>query len=295
MEAVIRTDALTKRYGRARGIDNVDLTVERGDVFGFIGPNGAGKSTLIRTLLGLIKPSGGAAQVFGLDILKHKREILRRIGYMPSEASYYPRMRVKDVLRLSADLRRMDCSQEADRLCGWFDLDINRQVSALSFGNRKKVSIILALQHSPTLLIFDEPTSGLDPVVQKAFWDVVTRRNEQGATIFLSSHVLSEVQHHCRHAAIIREGRIVVSDTVENLSRSSARRVTLRGAGELPELPPGVLDMHKSNNETGFLFSGDMKALMNSLQDVPYTDITVTEPELEEIFFHFYEKAGARQ
>ena len=294
MDAVIVANALTKRYGRARGIDNVDLAVEKGDVFGFIGPNGAGKSTLIRTLLGLIRPSGGSAQVFGLDIVRHKKEILRRIGYMPSEASYYPRMRVKDVLRLSADLRRMDCEREAERLCDWFDLDMNRQVSALSFGNRKKVSIVAALQHNPTLLILDEPTSGLDPVVQKAFWDLVTQRNEQGATIFLSSHVLSEVQQHCRHAAIIREGRIVVSDAVESLARTNARRVTLRGVDELPELPPGVLDMHHHRGEAGFLFTGDIKGLMSRLQDVPFTDITVTEPELEEIFFHFYEKAGER-
>ncbi len=294
MDAVISTDALTKRYGRARGIENVDLVVQKGDIFGFIGPNGAGKSTLIRTLLGLIRPSGGSAQVFGLDILKHKKEILRRIGYMPSEASYYPRMRVKDVLRLSAHLRRMDCSKEAQRLCDWFDLDMNRQVSALSFGNRKKVSIVAALQHNPTLLILDEPTSGLDPLIQRAFWDLVTQRNNEGTTIFLSSHVLSEVQHHCRHAAIIREGRIVVSDAVESLSRTTARRVTLRGVQELPALPPGVLETHHSQNEVGILYSGDMKALMNSLQEVPFTDITITEPELEEIFFHFYEKAGAR-
>ncbi|NLZ89591.1 MAG: ABC transporter ATP-binding protein [Clostridiales bacterium] len=292
--AVISTDALTKRYGRARGIENVDLSVNHGDIFGFIGPNGAGKSTLIRTLLGLIRPSGGHAQVFGLDILKKKKEILRRIGYMPAEASYYPKMRARDVLRMSADLRRMDCSREAARLCERFDLDPSRQVAELSFGNRKKVSIVCALQHNPTLLILDEPTSGLDPLIQKAFWEVLKQRNAEGTTIFLSSHVLSEVQHHCRHAAIIREGRIIVSGTVEELSRSSARRVTLRGISELPPLPEGVLEVSHSSSEIALLYSGDMKQLMNALAPVPFTDITITEPELEEIFFHFYEKAGER-
>jgi len=291
VEQAIVTRHLTKRYGRARGIEAVDLTVGRGDIFGFIGPNGAGKSTFIRTLLGLIKATSGTAEVLGRS-LSHKTEILRRVGYMPSELAYYPRMKVKDVFALSGRLRHQDCEKESWVLCDRLTLDPNRMVEDLSFGNRKKVAIICALQHKPELLILDEPTSGLDPLVQHAFWDVITERNRQGTTVFLSSHVLSEVQHHCQHAAIIREGRLVASDSVENLARSLARRVTLRGPEELPpevEALDGVLEVQRHGRETTILFSGDLHALVAQLNMLPYTDLTIAEPELEEIFMHFYE------
>ena len=292
VEQAIITRRLTKRYGRARGIEAVDLSVDSGDIFGFIGPNGAGKSTLIRTLLGLIKASGGSAEVLGLPLAR-KTEILRRVGYMPSELAYYARMKVKDVFALSGHLRHQDCEKESWVLCDRLALDPNRMVEDLSFGNKKKVAIVCALQHKPELLILDEPTSGLDPLVQHAFWDVVTQRNQQGTTVFLSSHVLSEVQHHCRHAAIIREGRLVANDSVENLARSLARRITLRGPEVLPpevEALEGVLDVQRHGNETNILFSGDLHGLVAQLNQLPYTDLTIAEPELEEIFMHFYEK-----
>ncbi len=292
MDAAIVTNQLTKRYGRARGIEALDLSVQRGDIFGFIGPNGAGKSTLIRTLLGLIRPSGGSAQVLGLP-LSRKRDILRRVGYMPSEAAYYPRMKVKDVFRMSGQLRGKDCEKESWVLCDKLSLDPNRYVADLSFGNKKKVAIVCALQHKPELLILDEPTSGLDPLMQRAFWDVITQRNEQGSTIFLSSHVLSEVQHHCRHAAIIREGRLIVSDTVDNLARSAAKRVTLRGLDALPAQisnMEGVLDIQRHEQELSFLFAGDIHQLVAALPGLDYRDLSIAEPELEDIFMHFYEQ-----
>lgn len=295
MADAILTEKLTKRYGRARGISEVSLQVQQGDVFGFIGPNGAGKSTLIRTLLGLIRASAGSASVLGMSIHTRRRDLLKRVGYMPSEAAYYPRMRVKDVFRMSARLRRKDCERESWVLCDRFELDPNRQVSDLSFGNKKKVAIINALQHRPELLILDEPTSGLDPLIQRVFWDVMRERNREGATIFLSSHVLSEVQHHCRHAAIIREGRLLVSDTVENLGRNAARRVTLRGLSQLPEAArrlPGVIEVHEHDNEVTLLYNGDMHPLVDQLNSLQYSDLLIAEPELEEIFMHFYEKGA---
>ena len=194
----IETSGLTKSYGRARGIVDVDLSVEEGDFFGFIGPNGAGKSTTIRTLLGLIAPSGGSARVLGCDIVTGRREILAQVGYLPSETAFYRGMRVRDVLRLSAKLRHMDCSAEAGRLCERLELDPSRRVEELSLGNRKKVGIVCALQHSPRLYILDEPTSGLDPLMQREFFALLEERCRGGATVFLSSHVLSEVQRHCR-------------------------------------------------------------------------------------------------
>ncbi|MHC1787064.1 MAG: ABC transporter ATP-binding protein [Christensenellales bacterium] len=296
MEQAILTNQLTKRYGRARGIQALDLSVSTGDIFGFIGPNGAGKSTLIRTLLGLIRPSGGSARILGQP-LAHKREILRRVGYMPSEAAYYPRMRVKEVFKMSAQLRRKDCERESWVLCDRLSLDPNRLVQDLSYGNKKKVAIVTALQHRPELLILDEPTGGLDPLMQRAFWDLITERNAQGTTVFLSSHVLSEVQHHCRHAAIIREGSLVVSDTVENLAQNAAKRVTLRGLQDLPPallMLAGVRDPQRHEGEVTFLFSGDVHELMPALAGLSFTDLSIAEPELEEIFMHFYEQGAGR-
>ena len=162
----IRTQKLTKYYGKHRGIDGLDLCVRRGEFFGFIGPNGAGKSTTIRTLLGLISPTGGTASVLGFDIVKDRPKLLEKVGYLPSEVTSYPGMRVKDALRLSADLRRLNCADEAMRLCERLQLDTGKRVDELSFGNRKKAGIVCALQHTPELLILDEPTGGLDPLIQ---------------------------------------------------------------------------------------------------------------------------------
>ena len=218
----IETRKLTKFYGESRGIIDLDLEVGEGEFFGFIGPNGAGKSTTIRTLLGLITPTEGSAQIFGLDIIRDKKKILQRIGYLPSEAAFYSGMKVKDVIKLSANLRKKDCTAEAKLLCERLQLDITRKVEELSFGNKKKVAIVCALQHRPELLILDEPTGGLDPLMQKEFFDILQERNKGGATVFLSSHVLSEIQHNCTRAAIIRDGRIIACDSVEALSKSKA-------------------------------------------------------------------------
>ncbi|MBQ6175228.1 MAG: ABC transporter ATP-binding protein [Clostridia bacterium] len=290
MEA-IRTERLTKYYGKARGIDGLDLTVEAGEFFGFIGPNGAGKSTTIRTLLGLISPTGGGAKVLGMDIVRQKTEILRRVGYLPSEAAFYPKMRVRDVLKLSAGLRQRDCSAEARRLCERLALDPSRRVDELSFGNRKKAAIVCALQHEPELLILDEPTGGLDPLMQREFFDILRERNEVGTTVFLSSHILSEVQRHCTRAAIIREGRIIACDSVEALSRTSARRVTVHGSVDLSSLD-GIRDRTEADRTVSFLYSGEMGALLQVLADGQVSDLSVSEPDLEEIFLHYYGKGG---
>ena len=214
---MIQINHLTKTYGRARGVTDLTLHVPGGGCFGFIGPNGAGKSTTIRTLLGLISPTAGSAKVLGLDCVKARTAILAQVGYMPSEAMFYPEMRVSEVIRLSADLRKRDCRSEAKALCEALELDGRKKIRELSLGNRKKVSIVCALQHRPRLYFLDEPTSGLDPLVQRAFWSELEARRREGATVFLSSHVLYEVQRYCDRAAIIREGRLVVEGTTEEL------------------------------------------------------------------------------
>lgn len=287
----IRITKLTKYYGKNRGIVELDLAVKKGEFFGFIGPNGAGKSTTIRTLLGLISPTGGSAQIFGMDVVKEKQAILQKIGYLPSEASFYPGMNVKDVLKLSANLHKKDCSAEDKLLCDRLQLDTARKVEELSFGNRKKVAIVCALQHCPELLILDEPTGGLDPLMQKAFFDILQERNKQGTTIFLSSHVLSEIQRNCTRAAIIRDGRIIACDSVDALSKTNAKRITVHGQVNLDKLD-GVRDKIESVDSVSFLFGGDINNLIRALSTWRVFDLTVTEPDLEEIFLHYYEKDG---
>ena len=288
---IIETRRLTKFYGKSRGITELDLTVKEGDFFGFIGPNGAGKSTTIRTLLGLIYPTSGEAAIFGKDINRNKTEILSDIGYMPSEATFYSGMKVKDVISLSAKIRKKDCSSEAAKLCERLPLDREKRVEELSLGNRKKVSIVCALQHKPKLCILDEPTSGLDPLMQREFFDILKERHKEGATIFLSSHVLSEIQKNCSRAAIIKEGRLIALDSVENLSKTSAKRVVLHSVNEVPE-GLSVKSVEAAADSVSFLFNGDIKELLNAVNALPINDMTITEPQLEEIFMHYYEKGG---
>ena len=287
----IIAENLTKFYGRARGIDGLDLKVAPGDFFGFIGPNGAGKSTTIRTLLGLISPTSGKAQVLGLDIEKNSREILRRVGYLPSGSSFYNGMRVRDILKLSADLRRKNCDASAAELCERLQLDRNRKVEDLSFGNRKKVGIVCALQHDPELLILDEPTGGLDPLMQHEFFSILQEKNQKGTTVFLSSHILSEIQRYCTRAAVIREGKIIACDTVDRLAESTARRVTLRGGLKREDLPEAV-DWKELGDTVSFLYNGDINKLIRALAGTNVQDMTIAEPDLEEIVLHFYEEGG---
>lgn len=287
----IQTDDLTKYYGKERGIEHIDLTVRQGDFFGFIGPNGAGKSTTIRTLLGLIRPNGGRAQIYGLDTVKEREKILAQVGYLPSEVSFYPGMRVKDVLKLSADLHRRDCRRTGGLLCERLQLDTTRKVEELSFGNRKKTAIVCALQHEPDLLILDEPTSGLDPLMQREFFEILRERNKEGATVFLSSHILSEIQHNCTKAAMIKDGTILTSGSMAELSRTGAKRISIRGSVD-PGALIGVKDLHGTPESVDFLYSGDMNALLQTLSKGDIQDITVTEPDLEEVFLHYYERKG---
>lgn len=288
---VMKTTKLTKYYGKVRGIKELDLTVTHGEFFGFIGPNGAGKSTTIRTVLGLIAPTSGDAMIFGKDVTKEREAILQNIGYLPSEALFYKGMKVKDILRLSADLRKVDCSAESKRLCERLQLDTARKIDDLSFGNRKKVAIVCTLQHRPELLVLDEPTGGLDPLMQKEFFDILRERNREGTTIFLSSHVLSEIQRNCTRAAIIRDGRIIAQGSVDDLSKTSAKRITVHGSIHLENLS-GVRDRKAGEDGISFLYSGDMGSLLRTLASGQVDDLTVTEPDLEEIFLHYYEEDG---
>ena len=287
----IETHDLTKYYGKARGIIRVNLSVEEGECFGFIGPNGAGKSTTIRTLLGLISPTSGEARVRGKDVVKEKTAVLREVGYLPSEAMFYPGMKVQEILKLSADLRKQDCAKEAAALCERLQLDPSRKAEELSFGNRKKVAIVCALQGNAPLLILDEPTGGLDPLMQHEFFSIIRERNAEGATVLLSSHVLSEVQRNCTRAAVIREGEIIACGSVDDLARSNARRITVYGRADLEGLE-GIRDLTAGEDTASFLYSGDMQQLVGRLAAGEIRDLNISEPDLEEIFLHYYEKEG---
>lgn len=287
----IETKGLTKFYGKARGIEDLNLTVEEGEIFGFIGPNGAGKSTTIRTLLGLIRKTGGNASVLGMDIEKDSERIRREVGYLPSEATFYGGMRVGEILEFSAKLRRMDCREEAKRLCERLELDPSRKVGELSLGNRKKVGIVAAMQHKPRLYILDEPTSGLDPLIQRAFFALLKERNAEGATVFLSSHVLSEIGRHCERAGILREGRLIKEERVDKLTGTGVKRVTLHGVSALPEID-GMRDLKIGDSDASFLYSGRADTLIKALAGLTFTDITLTDPDIEDVFLHYYTKEG---
>ena len=275
----IQLSNLTKYYGKSRGILNLNLDVKEGEFFGFIGPNGAGKSTTIRTLLGLITPSSGQAKIFDETIRKRNPQIRSHIGYLPSEAVFYRGIKVKD------------CSAEREILCRRLQLDVNRKVDELSFGNRKKVAIVSALQHQPKLLILDEPTSGLDPLMQREFFHIIRERNEQGATVFLSSHVLSEIQRNCTRAAIIREGRIIACDRVEALSKTNAKRISVQGQVSLDSLEE-IRDLKENDGIFSFLYGGDIHRLLETLSAGTITDLSISDPDLDEIFLHYYENGG---
>ena len=273
-KSAISIQNLTKYYGKHKAVDGLSLNVERGDIFGFLGPNGAGKSTTIRSLLGLIAFQEGEAEILGMDVKTHHREILGKIGYMPSEAMFYPSMKVKEVIRFAADMRKLDCTAEAQMLCERLQVDQNKRIEELSLGNRKKVSIVCAMQHKPELFIFDEPTSGLDPLMQAEFFKLIMEYNKQGTTCFLSSHVLSEIKKYCKHAAIIREGKLICTDTVENLTRTNTKRIR----------------MIRDGKEEDFVFKGDPNQLFAGFAGHNIEDIVIEEPELDEIFMHYYEE-----
>ena len=293
----IDTRKLTKTYGGSRGILDLDLQVEKGDFFGFIGPNGAGKSTTIRTLLGLIHLTSGRASVLGYDIVAEKEKILSKVGYLPSEIFFYPKMRVKDAIRYSADLRGVNCRKRAEELCERLDLDPMKKVEELSLGNRKKAGIICAVQHHPDLLILDEPTSGLDPLMQREFFSILMEENKEGSTIFFSSHILSEVQAYCRSAAFIKEGKILLAGKVSDLEQTGTRKIAVIGSLTKEKLT-GVSGITYTEDagegELKFLYKGDIQKLLTILAGEKIHDITITEPSLEEIFMHYYE-AGERR
>ncbi|WP_353082173.1 ABC transporter ATP-binding protein [Tessaracoccus lapidicaptus] len=297
---VIETKQLTKSYGAARGIVDLDMSVRDGEIYGFIGPNGAGKSTTIRTLLGLIHPTSGTATVFGKDITTSGPEIRQQVGYLPSEVFYYDDMRAIDLLRYSASFYAADRSATEARireLADMFDLDLTKKIDDLSYGNKKKVGIIQGLAHQPRLIILDEPTGGLDPLIQQQFFHRLREENARGATILFSSHILGEVQRLCDRVAIIKEGTIIKVEEIRTLLENQTKRFTLELAGPADPsrfVVDGVSDLAVSNHTVSFLFRGRINDVTSMLAGLDLVDLLVEEPDLEEIFLHYYQRGDGR-
>ncbi|CAH2714734.1 Multidrug efflux system ATP-binding protein [Neobacillus rhizosphaerae] len=290
---VIEIKNLTKTYGKARGITDISFNVEQGEIFGFIGPNGAGKSTTIRTLLSLIYPTSGSATIFGKDCIQFAPEIKKEIGYLPSEVFYYDNMKVKDLLKYSASFYKKDCTKRIKELAEIMDLDLNKKIDDLSLGNKKKVGIVQGLLHEPKLIILDEPTSGLDPLMQQKFFDILEEENKKGATILFSSHILSEVQRLCNRVAIIKEGKIVTVEKISTLKENNYKKLKIETKAPLEKdyfQISGVNKLEVNDNITSFLFRGNINTVMKKIADIEIANLWIEEPDLEEIFMHYYEK-----
>jgi ABC-2 type transport system ATP-binding protein len=292
MTAIIQTEKLTKTYGSHRGIVDVDLAVEEGEVFGFLGPNGAGKTTTIRTILDLIRPTSGRALVFGIDSRADPVAIHRRIGYIPGEFALYDRLTGGQTITYFANLRGGVDAAYQRALIERLDVDPTRRFKEYSKGNKQKVGLIIALQHRPDLLILDEPTSGLDPLVQQSFYSVVREAKAEGRTVFLSSHILSEVERTCDRVAIIREGALVKTDSVEALRDMAHHQVELRFAGSVPAVEfarlPGVTDVAADDHVLRMRVSGAIAPVVQTAARYDLLDFVSREPTLEETFLAQY-------
>jgi ABC-2 type transport system ATP-binding protein len=292
MPAVIETHGLTKRYGRTRGIDGISMTVERGEVFGFLGPNGAGKTTTIRTLLDLLHPTSGSATLFGLDSHADSLAIRARLGNLPGDFAYDPRLSGHELVAFLARVRGMRGLGRAPELAERFRADMDRPLGELSRGNRQKIGLVQAAFHDPELLMLDEPSSGLDPLMQEEFLTFVAEERARGRTVFLSSHELDEVQRACDRVAIIRDGRLVAVESVEDVTGRSYRHVALEIAGGVDpdefRRIPGVLDLVPSGSRLTFKLVGDVDPLIKVAARHTVIDLELSRPTLEEIFLTYY-------
>ncbi len=290
--SIIRTSHLTKSYGKARGIVDLDLAVRPGEVFGYLGPNGAGKTTTIRTLLDFIRPNTGSATVFGLDTHRESLAIRGRVGYLPGELSLYEGMTGREFLRYMANLRGGVAWSRVEELAGRLAANLAQPIRILSHGNKQKLGLIQAFMHQPELLILDEPTQGLDPLVQHEFYRLIAEARAAGRTVFLSSHVLPEVERTCDRVGIIREGVLVAVEDVASLKAKALRRLEIRFAAPPPLAAfaglPGVRDLRIESSSLHSQVAGSLDAMIKAAARFEVLDVISTEPSLEEIFLTYY-------
>jgi ABC-2 type transport system ATP-binding protein len=290
---VLDISMLSKLYGKTIGIEDVSFTLDEGEIFGFIGPNGAGKSTTIRILLNLIFPSGGTAKIMGMDVIKDSKKIKKITGYIPSDANAYPYMTVNEFLNYCMRFYgQKNGNGRRNELAEIFDLDLKKRISDLSFGNRRKVSIVQSLQHNPMFLIMDEPTTGLDPLIQSRFFDLIREENKKGMTLFFSSHILSEIQLLCKRVAIIKDGKIANLEDIGSLRRKQLKKIKI-WPGETNDSDFLIIqgiegDVTRTGDFLSFMYSGDVNDLVRLLALKKMANLTIEEPSLEEIFMHYY-------
>jgi len=287
---VIEASGLCKNYGSNVGIKDINLEIKKGEVFGFIGPNGSGKSTFIRTLLGLLLPTSGSAKLLGQSILERPEEIRKKIGYLPSEVNYYDGMSSRELLEYHAGFYENVYTERIKDLGTLFELDLDRKIEDLSFGNKKKCAIIQSVLHDPELLILDEPTSGLDPLMQNRFFELLEEENKKGTSIFFSSHILSEIQRMCNRAAIIRNGEISAVEDIQILLEKQMKkaRFIFKEDTEITFID-GVQSPVWVNNKLTFDYVGPVKKLIQWMNELDLVDATLEEPDLETIFMNYYQ------
>ncbi|EAE5672168.1 ABC transporter ATP-binding protein [Listeria monocytogenes] len=290
MEA-IKVESLTKNYHKKRAIENVDLSVNEGELYGFIGPNGAGKSTTIKVLLNFIYATSGGATILGKDVVKDSAEIKKMVGYVPSEVRYYPQMTANDIIHYAAKFHHIEnATQKMNKYYEMFSIDPKKRFGEMSLGNKKKVAIVAGLITEPQLFILDEPTNGLDPLMQHYLFKEMTERNKEGMTIFLSSHNLREVQEYCTRAAFIRNGNIIAVEDISN-QQMTGKVIALKGTNlPLEKLTnAGARIIEKETGKARLIFDDDIKTILPLLQEKEITDLTITNQELEDKFMTLYE------
>ncbi|UCE62300.1 MAG: ABC transporter ATP-binding protein [Phycisphaerales bacterium] len=293
MMSLISVDNLTKRYGRRTGVVGLDFNVPAGAMFGFLGPNGAGKTTTIRVLLGFLRPTGGKAGVFGLNTWRDSARIKAEVGYVPGDLRFYPWLTCKSALKIFGQVRGRDLMPAGAELSQDFDLDPDVRVRSMSRGMRQKLGLILALVHEPRLLVLDEPTASLDPLMQKKLYDHLRSLVSAGHTVFFSSHTLSEVEQLCDHVVILREGKLVADETLENLRARARRDVTIvwQDSVKLDAVTvPGFIDVYERHNrQWSASLTGSATELIRWGAQQPIEDLTIGQPDLARLFEQYYE------
>lgn len=288
---VIEIKNLTKVYGKNRGIQDINISVKEGEIYGFIGPNGAGKSTTIKTLLNFIYPTSGEALIFGMDSVKESEKIKEYIGYVPSEVRYYDDVKVKDIIKYAQSFYPKSNKEYVDRICNELELDMNKKMGELSLGNKKKVAIAQSLINNPKLLILDEPTNGLDPLMQKKLFNILIEEKEKGNTVFLSSHNLVEVQNLCDRVCVIKEGKIVDIIEIEKSKTELKLKVTLSSSDITDNIVLNLSDkiLDKNGNLYTFIYSKNIDSLVKELANYKIDELLIEKENLEDAFLNYYE------
>lgn len=282
---------LTKVYGKNRGIQDINISIKEGEIYGFIGPNGAGKSTTIKTLLNFIYPTSGEALIFGMDSVKESEKIKEHIGYVPSEVRYYDDVKVKDIIKYAQSFYPKSNKEYVDRICNELELDMNKKMGELSLGNKKKVAIAQSLINNPKLLILDEPTNGLDPLMQKKLFKILIEEKEKGNTVFLSSHNLVEVQNLCDRVCVIKEGKIVDIIEIEKSKTELKLKVTLSSSDITDDTILNLSDkiVDKNGNLYTFIYSKNIDSLVKELANYKIDELLIEKENLEDAFLNYYE------